>query len=182
MLPASYQALPGPGTVSSVQNGETNMSSVPGVSQKDTTLTKLFVGGLPYNTTDKSLREHFEIHGEIDEAVVITDRATGKSKGYGFVSPLFFHFFLSRGDQKWGRWQHLMQVLALSGRISWDGKKKYYRCKSTLQGGGIVMSTVMRTLNKLTKSVASEQLRISFDQFKVHWIKRPCFCQFPWRD
>lgn len=55
-------------------------------SQKDTTFTKLFVGGLPYHTTDKSLREFFQQHGEIDEAVVITDRVTGKSKGYGFVT------------------------------------------------------------------------------------------------
>ncbi|GLG95400.1 LOW QUALITY PROTEIN: RNA-binding protein squid, partial [Gryllus bimaculatus] len=45
----------------------------------------LFVGGLPYHTTDKSLREHFAIYGEIEEAVVITDRQTGKSRGYGFV-------------------------------------------------------------------------------------------------
>lgn len=53
--------------------------------QKDTTHTKLFVGGLPYHTTDKTLKEHFQMYGEIDEAVVITDRSTGKSKGYGFV-------------------------------------------------------------------------------------------------
>lgn len=56
------------------------------MQQKDTTWTKLFVGGLPYHTTDKSLREHFEVYGEIEEAVVITDRSTGKSRGYGFVS------------------------------------------------------------------------------------------------
>jgi len=55
------------------------------VQQKDTTWTKLFVGGLPYHTTDKSLREHFEVYGDIEEAVVITDRSTGKSRGYGFV-------------------------------------------------------------------------------------------------
>ncbi|XP_077990308.1 RNA-binding protein 38-like [Glandiceps talaboti] len=54
--------------------------------QKDTTLTKLFVGGLPYHSTDKSLREHFETFGEIEEAVVITDRQSGKSRGYGFVT------------------------------------------------------------------------------------------------
>ncbi|CAL8128578.1 unnamed protein product [Orchesella dallaii] len=53
--------------------------------QKDTTWTKLFVGGLPYHTTDKSLRDHFKVYGEIEEAVVITDRQTGKSRGYGFV-------------------------------------------------------------------------------------------------
>jgi RNA recognition motif-containing protein len=57
-----------------------------GPSQKDTTWTKLFVGGLPYHTTDKSLRDHFKVYGEIEEAVVITDRQTGKSRGYGFVS------------------------------------------------------------------------------------------------
>lgn len=57
-----------------------------GVQQKDTTWTKLFVGGLPYHTTDKSLRDHFAVYGDIEEAVVITDRQTGKSRGYGFVS------------------------------------------------------------------------------------------------
>uniref|UniRef100_A0A2R5LFA0 Putative rna-binding protein 24-b n=1 Tax=Ornithodoros turicata TaxID=34597 RepID=A0A2R5LFA0_9ACAR len=56
------------------------------VQQKDTTFTKIFVGGLPYHTTDKSLRQFFESFGDIEEAVVITDRQTGKSRGYGFVT------------------------------------------------------------------------------------------------
>lgn len=56
------------------------------IAQKDTTFTKIFVGGLPYHTTDDTLRKFFERFGEIDEAVVITDRATGKSRGYGFVT------------------------------------------------------------------------------------------------
>lgn len=65
-------------------------------SQKDTTLTKIFVGGLPYHTTDKSLKKFFESFGDIEEAVVITDRQTGKSRGYGFVSTLFLSLsFLS---------------------------------------------------------------------------------------
>ncbi|XP_029976090.1 RNA-binding protein 24 [Salarias fasciatus] len=55
-------------------------------TQKDTTYTKIFVGGLPYHTTDSSLRKYFEVFGEIEEAVVITDRQTGKSRGYGFVT------------------------------------------------------------------------------------------------
>ncbi|XP_075701141.1 RNA-binding protein 38 [Rhinoderma darwinii] len=54
--------------------------------QKDTTFTKIFVGGLPYHTTDSSLRKYFEVFGDIDEAVVITDRQTSKSRGYGFVT------------------------------------------------------------------------------------------------
>ena len=57
-----------------------------GPQQKDTTFTKIFVGGLPYHTTDESLRNYFAVFGDIEEAVVITDRQTGKSRGYGFVS------------------------------------------------------------------------------------------------
>ena len=60
------------------------------ITQKDTTLTKIFVRGLPSHTTDKSLREFFDKFGDIEEAVVITDRQTGKSRGYGFVSILRF--------------------------------------------------------------------------------------------
>lgn len=70
-------------------NNTTTVNGSNGVQHKDTTWTKLFVGGLPYHTTDQSLREHFSVYGEIEEAVVITDRQTGKSRGYGFVSSLF---------------------------------------------------------------------------------------------
>ena len=60
-------------------------------SQKDTTFTKIFVGGLPYHTTDQSLKQFFQKFGNIEEAVVITDRTTGKSRGYGFVSQIKSH-------------------------------------------------------------------------------------------
>ncbi|KAL5061378.1 hypothetical protein RYX36_032982 [Vicia faba] len=52
----------------------------------DTTLTKVFVGGLAWETPKDTLREHFEKYGEILEAVIISDKATGRSKGYGFVT------------------------------------------------------------------------------------------------
>jgi hypothetical protein len=47
---------------------------------------KLFVGGLSWGTTDQSLRQAFEAFGEVTEARVITDRETGRSRGFGFVS------------------------------------------------------------------------------------------------
>uniref|UniRef100_A0AC35UI33 RRM domain-containing protein n=1 Tax=Rhabditophanes sp. KR3021 TaxID=114890 RepID=A0AC35UI33_9BILA len=53
---------------------------------KDTTFTKIFVGGLPYSTTNQNLYDYFEVFGTIEEAVVITDRASQKSRGYGFVT------------------------------------------------------------------------------------------------
>ncbi|CAI5471767.1 unnamed protein product [Closterium sp. Yama58-4] len=52
----------------------------------DTTLTKVFVGGLAWETQTETMRKYFEQFGEILEAVVITDRMTGRSKGYGFVT------------------------------------------------------------------------------------------------
>lgn len=56
--------------------------------QRDTTFTKIFVGGLPYHSDHASLRKYFQSFGDVDEAVVVTDKQTGKSRGYGFVSPL----------------------------------------------------------------------------------------------
>jgi heterogeneous nuclear ribonucleoprotein A1/A3 len=47
---------------------------------------KLFVGGLSWDTTDDGLRQAFAPYGEISEAKVITDRATGRSRGFGFVT------------------------------------------------------------------------------------------------
>ncbi|MCK4594421.1 RNA-binding protein [bacterium] len=47
---------------------------------------KLFVGSLSWDTTDQTLREAFERFGEIVEAKVITERDTGRSRGFGFVT------------------------------------------------------------------------------------------------
>ncbi|XP_059666128.1 probable RNA-binding protein ARP1 isoform X2 [Cornus florida] len=52
----------------------------------DTTMTKVFVGGLAWETTKEALRDHFDNYGEILEAVIISDKVTGRSKGYGFVT------------------------------------------------------------------------------------------------
>ena len=46
---------------------------------------RLYVGGIPYQTTEQDLIELFEQTGHVTLATVITDRATGRSKGFGFV-------------------------------------------------------------------------------------------------
>src|SRR2546427_9357000 len=46
---------------------------------------KLYVGNLPFNTTDESLEQIFAQAGTVQSAKVITDRDTGRSKGFGFV-------------------------------------------------------------------------------------------------
>ena len=46
---------------------------------------KLYVGGLPYSTTDVELKEAFSKAGTVVSAVVIVDKMSGRSKGFGFV-------------------------------------------------------------------------------------------------
>ncbi|MFA5934058.1 MAG: RNA-binding protein [Candidatus Paceibacterota bacterium] len=46
---------------------------------------KLYVGGLPYSTTDADLKSHFESAGSVDSATIIIDKMSGRSKGFGFV-------------------------------------------------------------------------------------------------
>jgi RNA recognition motif-containing protein len=46
---------------------------------------KLYVGNLPFSATDDSLRELFAQSGSVNSATIITDRDTGRSKGFGFV-------------------------------------------------------------------------------------------------
>ena len=47
--------------------------------------TKLYVGNLPYSVTEEKLREHFARHGSVVSARIITDKFSGRSKGFGFV-------------------------------------------------------------------------------------------------
>ena len=47
--------------------------------------TKLYVGNLPYSVDDEALRHNFSEHGAVASAKVMTDRDSGRSKGFGFV-------------------------------------------------------------------------------------------------
>lgn len=47
---------------------------------------KLFVGNISWGASDADLKELFTQYGEVEEAVIIINRATGRSKGFGFVT------------------------------------------------------------------------------------------------
>ncbi len=46
---------------------------------------KIYVGNLPYSTTDQELQDLFAPHGSVQSANVVTDRYSGRSRGFGFV-------------------------------------------------------------------------------------------------
>jgi len=48
-------------------------------------MSKLFIGGLAWHTDDATLRQKFSEFGQVEEAVVVKDRDTGRSRGFGFV-------------------------------------------------------------------------------------------------
>ncbi|RFU25031.1 hypothetical protein B7463_g11301, partial [Scytalidium lignicola] len=48
-------------------------------------MSKLFIGGLAWHTDESALRQKFEEFGAVQEAVVVKDRDTGRSRGFGFV-------------------------------------------------------------------------------------------------
>jgi RNA recognition motif-containing protein len=45
----------------------------------------IFVGNLSFSTTEDELRQMFEAHGQVDRVSIMTDRDTGRSRGFGFV-------------------------------------------------------------------------------------------------
>lgn len=85
-LPLQQQAGSASGSASaSSSSSGLHLLSSPS-SFGDTTHTKVFVGGLAWETNSERLRRFYERFGDILEAVVITDRHSGRSKGYGFVT------------------------------------------------------------------------------------------------
>jgi RNA recognition motif-containing protein len=48
-------------------------------------LKNIFVGNLDFNTSEDELRKLFDVHGQVDRVSIMTDRDTGRSRGFGFV-------------------------------------------------------------------------------------------------
>ncbi len=48
-------------------------------------MKNIFVGNLDFNTGEDELRKLFEVHGQVDRVSIMTDRDTGRSRGFGFV-------------------------------------------------------------------------------------------------
>ncbi|KAM0997953.1 hypothetical protein ACFX2I_007756 [Malus domestica] len=62
------------------------LDAVRSIADPDASQRKLFIRGLGWDTTTEGLRSLFSAYGELEEAIVILDKTTGKSKGYGFVT------------------------------------------------------------------------------------------------
>jgi len=84
---------------------------------------KLFVGGLPFSTSNEQLRDLFAEVGEVASATVVTDRDTGRSRGFGFVE-----MSTNEGAEE--------AISRFNGR-DYEGRRlQVEKAKSTAGGGG----------------------------------------------
>ncbi|GLD91501.1 hypothetical protein PINS_up000034 [Pythium insidiosum] len=67
------------------------LREIKAAASTDVAHRKVFVRGLAWETTSERLREAFSVFGDVDEAAVIYDKASGKSRGYGFVTFIDMH-------------------------------------------------------------------------------------------
>lgn len=87
--------------------------------------TKLYVGNLSYHTQEMNLRDHFAPYGEVVSASIVTDRDTGRSRGFGFVE--------MASDEEARRAQEALDGQDLDGR---QLKVNEAKPRSDSRGGG----------------------------------------------
>ena len=109
---------------------------------------KLVVLGLPWQTDEETLQQYFSQFGPLEEAVILKDRATGKSRGFGFVT------FLHHNDA---------QHVALTDHQV-DGR----RCEAKFalpHGGNTPSKTTRIFVARIPSAASDQQFRSYFEQF-----------------
>jgi len=70
-----YRALAGPGEANQIARG----------ASEETEMTRIYVGNLPFSASNDDVRNLFEAFGGVESVTLITDRETGRPRGFGFV-------------------------------------------------------------------------------------------------
>ncbi|CAI0444911.1 unnamed protein product [Linum tenue] len=129
------------------------LDAIRSVADSDVTLRKLFIRGLSAETTSETLRTLFSTYGELEEAIVILDKNTGKSKGYGFIT--FKHIDGAR-----------MALKDPSKKI--DGRMTVTQLASAGQsnsGGGVDVSLRKIYVGNVPYDIPSEKLLAFFSMY-----------------
>lgn len=103
--------------------GEVGLQSI-----KDYMAKKLYIGGLSYNTTEDGLREAFAKAGAVSSASVITDKMTGRSRGFGFVE--------MENDEEATKAIEMWNGKELDGRTLTVNEARPMESRPPRQGGG----------------------------------------------
>ena len=98
-------------------------------------MTKIYVGNLPFSATDAELRELFAQHGTVESVSIITDRDTGRPRGFGFVE-------MSRADAS-------RAIQNLNGKELGGRPLRVNEAQERTGGGGGIAAAVRRNAGKI---------------------------------
>lgn len=131
----------------------------------DTDQGKLFIGGISWETTEEKLKDYFQAFGEVIEAVIMKDRATGRARGFGFVvftDPSVADVVVLEKHNIDGR---LVEAKKAVPREEQQGVNR----NNNGNGGGLSPSLVARTkkifVGGLASTVTENDFRKYFEQF-----------------
>ncbi|HEY7352139.1 MAG TPA: RNA-binding protein [Terriglobales bacterium] len=102
---------------------------------------KLYVGNLPHSTTDSELRNLFAAHGTVENVSIVTDRETGRSRGFAFVempdsSEAEKAIAALNGSDLGGRTLNVNEAKPKSDRPRGNGGQRFGRGGAGRSGGG----------------------------------------------
>ncbi|MCO5557245.1 hypothetical protein L7F22_010806 [Adiantum nelumboides] len=131
----------------------------------DTDQGKLFIGGISWETTEEKLKDYFQAFGEVVEAVIMKDRATGRARGFGFVvfaDPSVADMVVLD--------KHSIDSRLVEAKKAVPREEQQSVNKNNIgNGGGLAPSSVARTkkifVGGLASSVTESDFRNYFEQF-----------------
>ncbi|GER44890.1 RAB GTPase homolog A5A [Striga asiatica] len=123
---------------------------------------KLFIGGISWDTSEERLREYFQTFGEINEAVIMRDRTTGRARGFGFIV-----FADASVAEKVVRERHVIdgRIVEAKKAVPRDDHQNFSRNGSITGSPGPARSTKKIFVGGLSSTVTETDFKRYFDQF-----------------
>ncbi|XP_071689740.1 heterogeneous nuclear ribonucleoprotein 1-like [Rutidosis leptorrhynchoides] len=125
---------------------------------------KLFIGGISWDTNEERLKDYFETFGEVNEAVIMKDRTTGRARGFGFVV-----FSDPAVAEKVVKEKHVIDGRTVEAKkaVPRDDQQVMNRSNGSIQGSPGPIRTKKIFVGGLASSVTESDFKTYFDQFGI---------------
>ncbi|XP_042061694.1 heterogeneous nuclear ribonucleoprotein 1-like [Salvia splendens] len=123
---------------------------------------KLFIGGIPWDTSEDRLRQYFQAFGEVVEAVIMKDRATGRARGFGFIV-----FADASVAEKVVKEKHVIDGRTVEAKkaVPRDDHQNFNRNSGSIQGSPSHVRTKKIFVGGLPSTITESDFKKYFDQF-----------------
>ncbi|KAL1566866.1 heterogeneous nuclear ribonucleoprotein 1-like [Salvia divinorum] len=123
---------------------------------------KLFIGGISWDTSEDRLRQYFQAFGEVVEAVIMKDRATGRARGFGFIV-----FANASVAEKVVKEKHVIDGRTVEAKkaVPRDDHQNFNRNSVSIQGSPSHVRTKKIFVGGLASTVTESDFKKHFDQF-----------------